>query len=79
LRFANLVFLLGAQILSNPFQNQVLITAQNLGIILPFVVLFALLAGILDGKLRFKKLHTPLLIRKMIAGGIFFICSIVID
>jgi rubredoxin/uncharacterized membrane protein len=74
--FAILVFLLGIQLLSVPFQTRILTTVQILGILLPIVVLFAFLAGIFDGKLRFKKLRTSLLIRKMIAGGIFFICSV---
>lgn len=74
--FAILVFLLGSQLFSKPFQNQILISVKILGFLLPFVVLFAFLAGIFDGKLRFKKLHTPLLIQKMISGSIFFICSL---
>jgi uncharacterized membrane protein len=46
-----------------------------LGIALPFVVLAAFCAGLLDGKIRFRRFTTPLLVRKMIFGALFFLIS----
>ncbi len=47
-----------------------------LSVLLPFVVLGAFLAGLLDGKTRFKKLSTPILKKKIILGLLFFACSL---
>ncbi|HCM28688.1 MAG TPA: rubrerythrin [Treponema sp.] len=50
-------------------------TALVLAACLPLAVAVAFAAGILDGKIRFRKLTTPLLLRKMIAGAAFFVFS----
>ncbi|MBN1983932.1 MAG: hypothetical protein JW795_20540 [Chitinivibrionales bacterium] len=42
---------------------------------LPFVVLSAFAAGLLDGKIRFRRVTTPLLKRKIILGILFFVIS----
>lgn len=51
-----------------------------LGIALPFVVACAFLAGLLDGKVRFRRVTTPILKRKMVLGALFFIfsCGIIV-
>jgi hypothetical protein len=46
-----------------------------LGVALPFVVLAAFFAGMLDGAVRFRRLATPLLVKKMIFGTLFFLVS----
>jgi len=46
-----------------------------LGYTMPFVVLAAFLAGLLDGKVRFRRFTTPLLKTKMIVGSLFFLFS----
>ena len=43
-----------------------------LGAFLPIAVIAAFVAGIIDGNLRFHKVTTPLLIRKMVFGALFF-------
>ncbi len=43
-----------------------------LGYALPFTVVAAFLAGMFDGKIRFRKVNTPLLVKKMILGLLFF-------
>jgi len=50
-------------------------TLRVVGALLPVTVLLAFAAGLLDGKIRFRKVTTPLLIRKMIFGGLFFLLS----
>ena len=45
---------------------------------LPFSVLLGFITGLVDGKLRFKKLTTPLLINKIRVGVVLQILSIVI-
>jgi hypothetical protein len=44
----------------------------------PFLIIAGGITGIIDGKVRFRKLQTPYLIRKIVLGGILFITSIVI-
>jgi uncharacterized membrane protein len=39
---------------------------------LPLVTIAAFCAGLLDGKIRFRRVTTPLLRRKMILGGVLF-------
>ncbi|MBW1807479.1 MAG: rubrerythrin [Deltaproteobacteria bacterium] len=63
-----------------PIENlsfQLLISARLLIVILPFSVVGALLAGLIDGKTRFKKLTTPYLLKKIIVGSVFLILSTV--
>jgi len=50
-------------------------TAVVLALILPFTVLAAFCAGIFDAKLRFRRVTTPILKRKMLAGISFFVCA----
>ncbi len=50
--------------------------AASLSVSLPLFVLAAFAAGILDGKIRFRKLRTPILVRKMIIGALFFAFSL---
>ena len=46
-----------------------------LGYALPFTVVGAFVAGLVDGKIRFRKVKTPLLVKKMVLGVIFFVLS----
>ncbi len=45
------------------------------GIALPFAVLLAFCAGLLDGKIRFRRVTTPLLVKKIVFGSLFFLLS----
>lgn len=62
----------------NPLRDEFLVTAKLSILALPFSVLLGFITGLIDGKIRFKKLTTPLLINKMIAGVILQILSIII-
>lgn len=42
---------------------------------LPFSVIFAAIAGIFDGKLRFKRLNTPHLNKKIVLAALFMLIS----
>jgi len=46
-----------------------------LGYALPFTVVAAFGAGMYDGKIRFRKVKTPLLVKKMALGSIFFVLT----
>jgi len=48
-------------------------TVKILCLLLPFTIAISFAAGLFDGKLRFRKVRTPLLIRKMVIGTVFFI------
>jgi len=57
-------------------QSKILATIQILAIALPFTVAAAFVAGIIDGKVRFRKVTTPLLVKKMIVGTLFFVIAV---
>lgn len=44
---------------------------------LPVVVLAAFIGGLIDGKIRFRKVTTPLLLTKIILGTLFFLFAAV--
>lgn len=46
-----------------------------LGVALPFVVAGAFVAGLIDGKVRFRRLTTPILKQKIVIGALFFLFS----
>ena len=47
-----------------------------LSVILPLAVLGAFVSGLIDGKIRFKKLGTRLLVRKIILASAMTLCSV---
>lgn len=49
-----------------------------LGLTLPFTVILAFIMGLIDAKIRFRRLNTPLLFKKMIAGTLLFLFSLAI-
>ncbi len=51
---------------------------QVLSLPLPFFVLLSILTGLFDGKIRFRKVTTPLLKKKIIVGVLLLIVSIAI-
>lgn len=53
-------------------------TTRVVGVALPVTVLAAFLAGLFDGKLRFKRTNTPLLKKKKLVGALFFAISLAI-
>jgi hypothetical protein len=57
-------------------RTAVLGASRTLGVLLPLAVLAAFGAGIFDGKIRFRKVTTPTLIRKIILGSLFFVFSL---
>jgi len=50
-------------------------TLKTLSICLPFTVFLAVAAGLFDGKTRFRRVTTPLLVKKIYIGGIFLVLS----
>ena len=62
----------------DPWRGDLMGAVELSILLMPVSLLAALVSGLFDGKLRFKKTKTPLLIHKMIAGGIFFGLSLVI-
>lgn len=47
-----------------------------MALLLPLSLAGTFLTGLLDGHNRFRKLNTPLLVRKMLFGGLFFVLSV---
>ena len=75
--FSIVVFSIVALIARGALRANLETTIVVLGILLPFTVLGAIGSGLFDGKIRYKKLKTPLLIRKIILGSTFFVISAV--
>lgn len=65
-------------IVDDPLRNEFLVVAKLSILVLPFTVFGGFVTGLLDGQLRFKKVTTPLLVNKMIAGIVFQVLSIAI-
>ena len=76
--FALTLFLLSLALFIAPavFQEMLSSTITVLSVMLPFFVLAAIVTGLLDGKIRFRKVTTPLLKKKIILSIIFFISSL---
>ena len=55
--------------------GQISATLTVLGVALPFVVLLSFLAGMLDGKIRFRRITTPLLKTKLVCGALLFLLA----
>jgi hypothetical protein len=72
-------FLLAAFItllfLSAPVKNSLSLTLKIISSSLFVSIIGAFLAGLLDGKIRFKKITTPILKQKIVLGIIFFLFS----
>lgn len=71
-------FIILAMLLDIRLGTELLITVRILSVLLPLSVIAAALCGLIDGKTRFKKLTTPLLIKKIIVGSILFTLSIAV-
>lgn len=77
--FSVLLFLLAFAAFFVPafLQEMLASTARVLSVLLPFFLVAAIAAGLLDGKIRFRKVTTPLLKKKIILSLIFFLTSVV--
>ena len=55
--------------------NSIAATVRVLGLLLPFTLALSIAAGLFDGKIRFRKVTTPLLKRKTFLGILFLLFS----
>jgi len=67
-----------AHLLSGRIHDEFMIIAKWAVLVLPFGAIAAFVSGLLDGKLRFKKLQAPLLRRKIVAGIAFLVLSVAV-
>jgi hypothetical protein len=77
---AALIFmaLVGSLIIRTNLSAQFISAARLMSVLLPFTVAASMAAGLLDGQTRFRRLGTPLLVRKMILGSILLVLSAII-
>ena len=72
-------FIVGCAAVSFLFQGDnkedLISTVRILSIVMPFSIIAAFITGIMDGKIRFRKVTTPILKTKIAAGTGFFILS----
>jgi uncharacterized membrane protein len=73
-----LVLALVALFVNGTTATAVRATLYIIGLALPAAVLAAFAAGIMDGKIRFRRVTTPILKTKIILGILLFITSIII-
>jgi uncharacterized membrane protein len=78
--FASIIpFLLaGGWFLPVPFRNELLVAVSVLIYLLPLSIIPAILAGLIDGKTRFKTVSTQILVKKIILGIVLFALSVVL-
>lgn len=62
----------------DPWRGEFLIAAKLSILAFPLSVLLGFITGVIDGKIRFKKLNTPLLVNKAIVGMILQVLSIAV-
>lgn len=71
-----LLFSVGAPCLPGQVGTLLLCTTQVMALFLPLVVLLAVLAGLLDGKIRFRHLKNSQVLKvKIVFGIIFFVLA----
>lgn len=75
LSFVLVAFCLGALIFTDAIRDNLETTIAVLAITLPVTVLAAIATGLVDGIMRFKKLKTPSLKKKIVLGTLFFLFS----
>jgi uncharacterized membrane protein len=78
--FALTLFLIAVLIFFAPLSMKDALgaTLQVLSVLLPFFVIGAVATGLLDGKLRFRKVTTPLLKKKILLSSFFFAISVLL-
>jgi hypothetical protein len=70
-----LVLSLCAMVVTGTLRDRLCATLLVLAVVLPFTVLLAFGAGLVDAKIRFRRLTPPLIVTKMIFGSLFFLLS----
>jgi uncharacterized membrane protein len=66
---------IAALIIKGEARTAIIYTVNVLSYCLPAVIAAAFCGGLYDGKIRFRKVTTPILVRKMIFGIVFFLIS----
>ncbi len=69
---------IAALLIQGDVRMEILTTLSVLSYCLPVVIAAAFCGGLFDGKIRFRKVTTPLLVRKMIFGSVFFLLSAIL-
>lgn len=75
---ALLLLLISTFIFQNDLKAHLEITTQVLMKLYPFTVVLAFISGLFDGKVRFKRVKTPILKQKIIIGSVFIGMSILV-
>jgi rubredoxin len=73
-----LLFSCGLLVFYAPLRDELFVTLKVMAFCLPFTLAAAILSGLLDAKVRFRRYTTPILKKKMALGILFFGCSLVL-
>lgn len=74
--FSLLLLTAGAFFIKGRLLDDIFITAKVIAFFLPITAVLSFAAGLFDGKIRFRKVTTPLLKAKIAASIVFFLLSI---
>ncbi len=77
LAMLSLIFIIIAFVTKGTLSEDLLIVERILAAILPVVVIIAMLAGLFDARLRFKKKFGPNLKQKVLLGATFFFAALI--
>jgi hypothetical protein len=73
--FSTLVLSFAGLFLRGSLESYLFDTLITMSFFTPLAVLFSFLSGLLDGKVRFRRVTTPILTRKIMLGSFFFVFS----
>ncbi len=73
--FSTLVLAIGGLFVRGALDTYLFGTLTTLSFFMPLAVFLAIISGLLDGKVRFRRVATPILTRKIILGASFFVLS----
>lgn len=72
------VISIAAFVFTGQVKSDLISAIRIISLFLPFTIIAAFFAGILDGNVRFKRVTTPILFTKIIIGAIFFVLSAIL-
>ncbi len=73
--FSTLVLAIAGLFIRGPFSLYLFATLITVTVFSPLVIILSFLSGLLDGKVRFRRVTTPILNKKIILGVLFFVFS----
>lgn len=71
------VFIAGSMIFGSQLAEQLLTASKILVVLLPVSVVGAIVVGFIDAQARFRRINTPMLVKKIVVGMVLLVISVV--